>query len=159
MSQSGMHDFNFLFGSWDVAHRRLVERLVGSHEWETFSGSAVCRPILGGVGNLDEFAFPTKGFMGATLRLYDPERAEWSLYWSNSRTGRLEPPVVGVFVDGVGDFYGEDVHDGVPIRVHYRWSEITPSSARWEQAFSTDNGSTWEANWVMDFRRTADLSK
>ena len=148
-----MHDFDFLFGSWDVAHRRLIDRLVGSNAWETFDGTCLCRQILGGVGNLDEFTFPTTGLMGATLRLYDPERAEWSLYWASSRTGRLEPPVVGAFVDGVGEFYGDDVHAGAPIRVHYRWSGITPASARWEQAFSVDGGAIWESNWVMEFSR------
>ena len=31
-------------------------------------------------------------------------------------------------------------------------TEITPSSARWQQFFSVD-GTTWEKNWVMQFRR------
>jgi hypothetical protein len=44
--------------------------------------------------------FPTKGFRGLTLRLYDTEREEWSLYWVSSRTGQLTTPVVGRFVDG-----------------------------------------------------------
>jgi hypothetical protein len=159
MSRSGSHDFDFLFGSWDVAHRRLVDRLVGSDEWETFPGSAVCLSILGGMGNLDEFKVPTQGFLGATLRLYDAEHGAWSLYWASGSTGRLEPPVVGAFVDGIGDFFGEDSHAGKPIRVHYRWFEITPTSARWQQAFSADGGSTWEPNWIMEFSRAAAASK
>jgi len=146
-------DFGFLIGTWSVANRRLVDRLVGSTEWEEFWGTATCRTILDGLGNIDEIAFPSKGYTGATLRLFDPERREWSLYWSSTLTGRLEPPVVGCFRDGVGDFYGDDNHHGTPIRVHYRWSAITPKGARWEQSFSTDDGSTWECNWVMEFSR------
>jgi hypothetical protein len=82
---------------------------------------------------------------------------EWNV--ANRRlVGRLvgsdEPPVVGRFTDGRGEFHGDDVHDGTPIRVRYVWWDITPTSARWEQAFSADGGVTWETNWVMQFTRT-----
>jgi hypothetical protein len=39
------------------------------------------------------------------------------------------------------------------VRTRYTWSQITPKSARWEQAFSYDAGKTWDTNWVMEFRR------
>ena len=151
----GAHDFDFLIGSWEVANHRLTTRLAGGGDWEEFPATAVCRSLFDGRANVDEIVFPTKGFAGATLRLFDPARDEWSLYWASSRTGTLEPPVVGRFRDGRGDFYGDDTHEGVPIRVHFVWSEITGESARWEQAFSADAGRTWEPNWVMDLRRAA----
>ena len=155
MKPDRRRDFDFLIGTWSVANRRLVDRLVGSTTWEEFGGTATCRTILDGLGNIDEIAFPTRGYTGATLRLFDPDRQEWSLYWSSTLTGRLEPPVIGHFDEGVGDFYGDDSYHETPIRVHYRWSAITPMAARWEQSFSTDGGSTWECNWVMNFSRIA----
>jgi hypothetical protein len=151
-NEDGAHGFDFLHGRWNVANRKLVRRLVASSEWEEFPGTAVCRSHFDGAANVDQIDFPTLGFSGMTLRLFDPERQEWSLYWASSRDGLLQPPVIGRFVNGLGDFYGDDTEDGQPIRVHYLWSEITPQSARWQQAFSL-NDESWETNWIMDFTR------
>jgi hypothetical protein len=45
-------DFDFQIGSWRVTHRRLRERLVGSTDWEAFTGTSTMRPVLGGSGNI-----------------------------------------------------------------------------------------------------------
>lgn len=152
-----MGDFDFLVGEWTVANQRLKERLAGSTEWEEFTSTSRCWSLFDGAANLDEFAFPD-GSHGLTLRLLDRARQEWSLNWSASQTGTLLPPVTGRFheTDGnlEGRFYGDDEHNGRPVRVRYIWSRITSNSARWEQAFSTDGERTWETNWVMDFTRS-----
>jgi hypothetical protein len=150
-----MNDFNFLVGSWDLANRRLKEPLTGSTEWYEFPSTSECISLLGDLANVDEMSMPTLGFSGVTLRLYNAERDEWSLYWISSRRLVLDPPVVGRFEDGVGAFYGDDTHDGRPIRVRFLWSKITPTSAHWEQAFSVDGGKTWETNWMNDLTRRA----
>lgn len=147
-------DFDFLNGAWAVRNRRLKRRHVGSDDWDEFPGVSACRPLLGGLANVDEIVFPTKGFAGATLRTFDRAEAEWSLYWINSATGGLFPPVRGRFADGRGVFFGDDEDDGRPVKVRFVWSEVTPVAARWEQAFSVDGGRTWEVNWVMEFSRT-----
>jgi hypothetical protein len=149
------HDFDFWFGSWRVRNRRLVARLQGCREWEEFEATNLAWPILGGLGNMDEFLAPAwkPGYIGMTLRLFNPTTREWSIYWMDSIAGTLEPPVVGTFKNGVGTFLGRDVLRGQPIDVRFIWSEITPVSARWEQAYSPDEGQTWETNWIMEMRR------
>jgi hypothetical protein len=148
-----MNDFGFLFGSWNIANRRLATLFSGSDDWHTFPSTSICQPILNGGGNTEEIDFSTFGTRGFALRLFDVTKAEWSIYWSNSQTGILFPPVVGTFTDGRGDFYGDDTHEDKPIKAHYIWSDITPTSARWEQEFSPDGGTTWESNWTMEFTR------
>ena len=151
-ASDGVHGFDFLHGRWKIASRRLVQCLNGSDDWDDFPGAADCRSVFNGAANVDEIEFPTRGFSGLTVRLFDPERQEWSIYWANSRDGLLQPPVVGRFANGRGDFYGYDIEGGGLIRVHFIWSEITSESARWEQSFSLD-GQAWETNWIMEFRR------
>lgn len=148
-----MGDFDFLIGSWRVANRRLRQRLVGCTEWEEFEATSRAWALLDGSANIDEFRFPD-GTSALTLRLFDPARRLWSLYWATSVHGTLLPPVSGGFTDGVGTFYGDDVHESTPVRVRYVWSGITPTEARWEQAYSADGERTWETNWIMQLERT-----
>jgi len=150
------NNFDFFVGAWTSTQRRLREVLAGSDDWYEFTGVTRCWNVLDGAGNFDEVTFPTLGFSGVTLRLYDKLRDEWSLYWASSRTGLSLPPVVGRFGDdGRGAFTGDDVYDGTPIKVLYLWSEIAATTCRWEQSFSTDHGTTWETNWIAEFSRTS----
>jgi hypothetical protein len=138
-----------------VAHRRLRKRLVGDTVWEEFGGTCETHPIIGGLGNVDDnvLELPAGTYRAATLRVFNPETRLWSIWWVDARKSELEPPVHGAFENGVGTFLGDDSFDGRPIKVRFIWSEITPSSARWDQAFSVDGGKSFEPNWTMRFER------
>lgn len=149
-----MNDFDFFVGTWNVHHRRRTDFLDPDSAWEEFPGVTTAHRLFDGAAHLDQVDCPTKGFSGLTLRLYDPERHEWSLNWANSRHGTLEPPVVGRFApDGRGEFFGDDHYRDTPVRVRFIWSGISDRTAHWEQAFSTDAGTTWLTNWTMAFTR------
>jgi hypothetical protein len=154
---SGLHDFDFLVGNWQVHHRKLKERLANSHTWDEFEGTLSMRKLMDGYANVDDNVFntPEGAYRGVGLRSYDPKTAQWAIWWLDGRSpfGDLDPPVKGHFVNGVGTFYADDTLRGKPIRVRFVWSKITPTTARWEQAYSADGGKTWEINWVMDFKR------
>ena len=64
---------------------------------------------------------------------------------------RLFPPTIGKFENGRGEFFGDDVEGGKPVRVRFHWTG--GERPRWEQAMSADGGKTWEKNWVMRFER------
>ncbi len=158
--RDGRHDFDFLHGRWQVQNERLGQRLAGSAEWAVFMAEDECRPLLDGLANLEEFhAAWDGGFEGLALRLYDVAAGEWRIHWSSNRTGVLDPPVSGRFADGVGTFFGEDVHEGRPVRVRFVWTQDSAHAAHWEQAFSADGGASWETNWRMWFRRLDDAGR
>jgi hypothetical protein len=153
--RNGLGDFDFFVGSWNSIQRKLKKPLAGCDEWEESSATTRCWQVLGGAANVDEVHFPDWGFSGLSVRLLNPATGEWSIYWVNSRNGELAlPPVTGRFSDGVGVFYDEEQYEGRDITVRYTWSDITATTARWEQAFSLDGGQTWETNWTADFTRT-----
>lgn len=148
----GRRDFDFHMRPGRIHNRRLVRRLEGCTEWQEFDATLEAQPVIGGLGNIDFFHcpdFPGGPFEGMSIRAFDPGTRLWSIFWLDDRSCALQPPVVGRFEGGRGEFLGDDTFAGKPIRVRYIWSEITGKSARWEQAFSTDRGATWETNWHM----------
>jgi hypothetical protein len=148
-----VHDFAYFAGGWTTRQRRLVARGVGSTEWDEFPATLCMRPYLEGVVTVDEMHLPTKGWAGVTVRAFDLEKGQWSIYWINSQNGRVDPPVVGGFDGDRGEFFGDDVDGGRPVKVRYLWTKIDRDHARWEQAFSYDGARTWETNWTADFQR------
>lgn len=159
------HDFDFLMGHWEVSNRRLLKQLQGANEWEAFMATSRAHPLPGGIGNYDEFV-PVgwrPGFVGMSLRAFNPQTQLWSIYWLSNRDGGidakthgLQPPVVGRFEGDTGLFYGEDVMEGRPTQVRFEWTRLGSGAARWQQAFSADGGKSWEVNWVMEFKRLAE---
>ena len=56
------------------------------------------------------------------------------------------PPVVGELKGNRGEFYDQEQYKGRAILVRYVWSNISPKSARMEQAFSANGEKRWEKN-------------
>jgi hypothetical protein len=150
-----VHDWDFLVGRWDVRHRRLKARLAGSTEWEEFAGTCVNWPTLGGKGNMDDnvLELPSGTYCAVGIRALDAKAGQWLIWWLDSRNPTIDPPMRGGFKDGIGTFLADETFNDRPIKVRFRWSQITATSARWEQAFSPDGGASWETNWIMDFTR------
>jgi len=149
-TEDGQTDFDFEIGTWRTHLSRLAEPLSGSSEWVEYTGTSVVRKVWGGRANLVELDVegPAGHIVGLSLRLFDPESRQWSLHFASARTGALAEPVVGGFRNGRGEFYGEETMDGRTIQVRFVISDITPTSCRFEQAFSADGGKTWEVNWI-----------
>jgi hypothetical protein len=156
--RDGQHDFDFALGNWKFHLKKLDHPLTGSNTWVELDGHSSCRKIWDGKANMDEVevysADRKTHIKGLTLRLYNPESHQWSLYWANAAKGALSlPAVVGEFKNGRGEFYDQEDYNGRMILVRYAWSDITPTSAHFEQSFSTDGGKTWETNWITDQTR------
>ncbi|MFO1338876.1 MAG: hypothetical protein U1F53_11705 [Burkholderiaceae bacterium] len=159
-------DFDFLIGHWQGRNRKLRAPLSGSGaaeaDWETFDTELDAVKLPDGIGNADRFVAPAwrPGYVGSTLRVFNPRSGLWSLYSFDTRgngfdeaTSALLAPVVGRFHGDEGVFEGPDDFHGRPIRVRYHWTRTGPDSATWAQSFSADGGKTWEVNWTCEHHR------
>jgi hypothetical protein len=153
--RDGQHDFDFNFGSWKTHVSRLVHPLAGSKEWVEYDGISVVTKVWNGKASLFELDIsgPAGHIEGVGLRLYNPESRQWSLNWANSSDGVINKPMIGEFKDGRGEFFDQEEFNSRMILARNGFSNITPNSSRFEQAFSNDGGKTWETNWVMTFTR------
>ena len=150
------HDFDFAIGSWKTHLKRLLHPLTGSTEWVEYDGTTIGRKILDGRANLVELSVngPAGHLEGLSLRLYNPESHQWSLNFSNIKSGTLTTPTIGEFKSGRGEFFSHETFNDRPIVVRFVISDITQNSVHYEQAFSTDDGKTWEVNWIATDTRS-----
>lgn len=147
-------DFDFIIGAWHVRHRRLNSRLTGCSDWTLFSGTSCTHKILGGFGNVEDnvLYFPEAEVRAAAFRSFNPQTKTWAIWWLDGRVPHnLDVPVVGSFNGPIGVFFADDSLDGRPIKVRFTWNSNPGGNPTWEQAFSPDNGATWETNWMMEF--------
>ena len=105
--------------------------------------------MLLGSANIDSFLSEVDGkpFEGMTLRLFDPKTGLWSIYWADSSVVAMDGPT--------GRFFARDVYNGKNIIVQFLWDKTDPEAPTWSQAFSDDNGETWEWNWYMYMSKAA----
>ncbi|KZN68248.1 hypothetical protein N473_07430 [Pseudoalteromonas luteoviolacea CPMOR-1] len=149
-------DFDFIIGDWQVKHRRLKDILSGAQEWIEFEGQSSTIKTLGGFGNVEDnyLHMPNQSVRAKAIRSYNSQTKEWSIWWLDGRNPTaMDTPVVGQFTNGVGRFYADEVYNGVPIKVRFVWDSTNPDMPTWQQAFSKDDGETWEVNWKMEFIR------
>lgn len=153
--RDGQHDFDFEIGTWRTQLKRLVDPLSGSKTWVEYEGTTVVSKVMDGRANLVELDVqgPAGRIEGLSLRLYDPQARQWSLNFSNIKSGTLSPPSIGSFSKGRGEFYSKESMDGREILVRFVISGVTADSCHFEQAYSADGGKTWEVNWIADDSR------
>jgi hypothetical protein len=158
IERDGQHDFDFVIGTWKSHTSRLLHPLTGSGTWVEYDGISVNRKVWNGRANLAELEAdgPAGHLEVLCMRLYNPQSRQWSLNYAHSSQGTLGPPTIGEFKNGHGEFFDREPFNGRTIYLRQVWSDITPDSARFEQAFSDDGGKTWEANWIEKFTRVKD---
>ena len=156
--RDGQHDFDPLIGLWKYHLKCRLHPLTGSTTWIELNGTGVCYKVWDGGAQLDTFEADgsTGHIEGLTLRLYNPQSHQWRLYWANSKIGILDPPQVGEFKNGQGEFFAQDTINGKTILIRFDWTNMTTNSPHFEQSFSDDGGKTWEVNWITDQTRIAD---
>ena len=147
---SSKNDFDFLVGKWKMKNKHLNARLANCKEYTEFESDVVNSKGLEGVGNFDivrRYFSDGRVYEGRTIRTFDPSTKLWRLYWIDSNGGPIDPPVIGSFENGVGLFFCRDYQVGRPVIVVFRWDKTNPELPVWGQAFSDDNGKTWEWNY------------
>jgi hypothetical protein len=65
----------------------------------------------------------------------------------------LNAPSIGEFKNGRGELFDQETFNDRSVLLRVVWSDITPDSHHFEEAFSDDGGKTWEPNFVATLTR------
>jgi hypothetical protein len=153
--RDGQHDFDFHLGNWKTHISRLEHPLTGSTTWLKYEGTLVVWKVWEGRAQFEELEAdgPTGHMEDALWFLYNPQSHQWNLYGAASNDGTLGQPMIGEFKNGRGEFFDQEPFKGRAILARQVWSDITPTSHHFEQAFSDDGGKTWEPNFTATLTR------
>jgi hypothetical protein len=160
-SPNGANDFDFLYGSWLVHNSRLKKTSTGKERWFKYDATDKYWPLPGGLGNEDYYRTDrfTKGFVGLTIRLYDPATGIWKIYWIDNVNshGDAGIPNVGRFQGNVGIFDEQFTYLGKPAIDRYTWTKLGKDgklAPHFEESISQDGGKTWKLVFICNLIRT-----
>ncbi|MEO9965588.1 MAG: hypothetical protein ABJF11_07365 [Reichenbachiella sp.] len=161
VAENGPTEFDFLIGEWKITNKILKQRLSNSDEWVESTALSRCWKILDGFGNIDELEMESregKMFKGNTIRIYDPSRNEWTLYWVDNWNLHLgvTKQTTGSFENGVGIFYGQEEFQDKTVRQKFTWKSLGNDKVYWDQSYYDEESQQWEVNWIMYFDRIED---
>lgn len=153
------HQFDFWIGQWDIQQKILK----ADGTWFETDASTHVSPILGGCALMEEwqgnvFFFwegmekpaPLKGF---SVRAFDRKTKQWTISWMDTRHLRFSE-FAGNFRDGRGEFFRKRSDGkGKETVTRVTFSDITPTSVRWDLSVSTDDGQSWKTLWIMQMTR------
>ncbi|HLJ35954.1 MAG TPA: DUF1579 domain-containing protein [Ktedonobacteraceae bacterium] len=163
-SMAGASDFDFLLGTWTIHNRRRTNPFEKEGVWEEFLATQTGEKYLDGRVQIEFFAGETlpggEVYKGLTIRTFDEHSQQWFLRWLDNRDPHDFNPLVGAFQDGIGLFYQEITSPitGQPVRLRFTWDHVGEGTPRGQQAFSYDQGETWDTVWIAELTRPGDLS-
>jgi len=157
--RDGSHDFDFNLGVWKTHIVRQAHPLSNSNETIKIDGVVHVRPVWNGRAQVEEIEAdgPHGHWEGLTLFTYNPVAHQWVQTFLNSQSGRFGgDSLMGAFHDGRAELFATDTVDGRAVLVRGTWSGITPTAHRYEEAYSTDGGKTWEVEFTGDLTKASE---
>lgn len=150
-----LDDFDFLIGQWNVMNTRLKNWLCGCNDWIQFESQHTEKKYSLGKGNfaIHQYVHDNALYERSVLRKFDNHYQFWEINRIDQMSTLMLQSLKGTFWNNKGSFISKGLLNEQEVLVWAEWTNVNSNFAYWEQSISNDNGSTWELNWVMDFKR------
>lgn len=150
--------FDFWLGDWALEQRIWSGR---GETFEYYGSNSRVRAVRGGGALAESFEGVVRFFWsgmeqpgrirGASVRVYDPARSEWRIYWMDTTTGAFDRPFRGGFRAGEGAFTVTDEAAGRTRRI--RFVPVADDAVDWTLELRSTDPGAWQTLWEIDFRR------
>jgi len=152
--------FDFLIGQWELVVKpqavNLGQRI---HGVPKLLGTWKAWRVLDGWGIIDELRITDESgnprSLTSATRMYDATARRWIVSSADAYRGTFSPATsewTGGAMTAMSK--GTDA-EGKPILTRSRYWSITPTSFKFEQERSTDDGKTWNRTLTIDAKRVA----
>ncbi|MCB0722093.1 MAG: DUF1579 family protein [Ignavibacteriae bacterium] len=135
---------DFWVGEWNASWQ--------DNEGNTKTGTNTISKILGGCALQENFSTSDGSFVGKSFSVYNTRKGYWEQTWVDNS---------GAFLSFTGGPSGDKVilsrevntKDGRHIMQRMIFSDIKPDAFTWDWESSTDDGTTWNLNWRINYTR------
>ena len=143
-------EFDFWIGDWDLVLR--ARRSAASEEWDEAKATNQIRATHGGCVIEERFAAdgPGEPWSGHSVSAFT--QGKWRQTWVDDQGSYLL--FVGARTKDAMILEGEpQERDGRKFRMRMVFDAITPASLTWRWERTEDEGATWRAMMVIEYRR------
>jgi hypothetical protein len=152
-------DFDFWLGAWDVANRQRQPTGDDPVWYDTGTATATITSAVGGCAIVEHWwgDLSFDQLRGFSVRAFDHDRGLWTaaILWPGPNQpsfGQLE----GTFHHARGEFFTSRTdQNGRTTITRFTFTDIQPTTMRWDAAASGDSGISWRPSWIMEFTRRA----
>ena len=133
--------FDFWVGSWDLTWN------------DTSHGTNNIQKIMGGCAVNENFNDPVMNYSGSSWSVYNVNTKLWQQTWIDN---------AGAYISLSGKFEHNEMAltaqprklpNGKEIVSRMVFFNITPESFDWRWEATKDNGTSWQTNWLIHYKR------
>lgn len=132
--------FDFWLGSWDATYG------------DTMHATNTITKEMDGCVVHEHFNDPASKLKGESWSMYSPRTQKWQQTWVDNQGSYIA--LSGVFANGEMTLYTEPFTlNGKKTVNRMVYYNITKDSFDWRWEASTDEGKTWNQNWLIHYKR------
>lgn len=133
--------FDFWVGDWELTWN------------DTSHGTNRILKLMDGCTVNENFYAPSMNYSGSSWSVYSTRKKMWQQTWIDNQEGYIA--LTGKYENNEMTLTTapQKLPDGTEIMSRMVYYNITPKNFDWRWQSSKDNGTTWETNWLIHYKR------